>query len=353
MSDLILAAGQLGPPPWPTLDPFLFCVHHVDAYPNGNEAMGPDAPLDGRRIGMDFAGKDGWNMYHGDVIPGFPAHPHRGFETVTVARRGFIDHSDSMGATARFGQGDCQWMTAGRGVVHSEMFPLVRRDADNPAELFQIWLNLPAADKMVEPHFAMLWSEEIPEHTFTDEAGRTTRVTTVAGSLDGVVPPSPPPSSWGARPDADLAIWTLRLEPGATWTLPPAASAETGRVLYLFEGARVRVGPRTFSARTVVQVAGEQPVPIEAGEDGAQILMLQGRPIGEPVAQQGPFVMNTKAEIGQAFQDYQRTRFGGWPWDSQGPVHPRAQGRFAIHADGRREEPAGGTDRGAHRTPSS
>ena len=82
---------------WPTIDPFLFCVHHDDAYPAGNEQLGPDASLDGRDLGMDFAAIDGWNMYHGLVVPGFPAHPHRGFETVTFVRRGLIDHSDSLG----------------------------------------------------------------------------------------------------------------------------------------------------------------------------------------------------------------------------------------------------------------
>ena len=147
---------------WPTIDPFLFCVHHDDAYPAGTEQLGPDASLAGRDLGMDFAGIDGWNMYHGHVVPGFPAHPHRGFETVTFVRRGLIDHSDSLGATARFGRGDVQWLTAGRGIVHSEMFPLVDRDGPNPLELFQIWLNLPAEDKLADPHFTMLWADDIP-----------------------------------------------------------------------------------------------------------------------------------------------------------------------------------------------
>ncbi len=137
-------------------------MHHDDAYPHGNEQLGPAASLAGRRLGEDFEGADGWRMYHGATVPGFPQHPHRGFETVTLARRGFIDHSDSLGATARFGRGDVQWMTAGRGVVHSEMFPLLERDRPNPLELFQIWLNLPGSDKLVDPHFAMLWSHDIP-----------------------------------------------------------------------------------------------------------------------------------------------------------------------------------------------
>src|SRR5947209_6189032 len=87
--------------PWETPDPFLFCVHHDDAYPAGNERLGPAASLDGRYLGQDFEGKDGWRMYHGLVVPGFPQHPHRGFETVTVVRRGLIDHSDSAGAPRR------------------------------------------------------------------------------------------------------------------------------------------------------------------------------------------------------------------------------------------------------------
>src|SRR5690606_19240042 len=90
----------LGAPPWKTRDPFLFCVHHDDRYPAGNEDFGPATSLEGRRIGSDFAGKDGWRMYHGRVVPGFPAHPHRGFETVTVVRRGLLDHADSLGAAA-------------------------------------------------------------------------------------------------------------------------------------------------------------------------------------------------------------------------------------------------------------
>jgi hypothetical protein len=328
----ILAASRLGELHWPTLDPFLFCAHHLDHYPRGNEAMGPDASLSGREMGSDFAGKDGWRMYHGSTIPGFPQHPHRGFETVTLARQGFIDHSDSLGATARFGHGDAQWMTAGRGIVHSEMFPLVRRDEGNPTELFQLWLNLPRSDKMVAPHFTMFWSEKIPRHDFDG-----VEVVTVAGAIGGVAPPAPPPASWASRPEAEVAIWTIRMPPGTRWTLPTASKA-AGRVLYVFEGA-VRVDGQRVGAPTAVQLRPEAVVTLES-EAKSEMLMLQGRPIAEPVAKHGPFVMNTQAEIQQAFVDYRQTRFGGWPWRSDGPAHPRDEGRFAIHADGRKERPA-------------
>ncbi len=127
--------------------------------------MGPAESLAGRNIGQDFNPNEKWRMYHGEKVPGFPAHPHRGFETVTVVTKGVVDHSDSLGAAGRFGFGDVQWMTAGKGVQHCEMFPLLHKDKENPLELFQIWLNLPKASKMVAPHFAMLWSDAIPNLT--------------------------------------------------------------------------------------------------------------------------------------------------------------------------------------------
>lgn len=335
MSDVVLSIQPLEFV-WQTADPFLFCVHHLDHYPKGNGRMAPAASLAGRRIGQDFAGKDGWNMYHGQSVPGFPQHPHRGFETVTLVRTGMVDHADSLGALGRFGGGDAQWMTAGRGIVHSEMFPLLKDDADNPLELFQIWLNLPAAHKMVEPHYTMLWSEDIPDVVATDGAGRSTVITVVAGALDGARPPAPPPKSWASQPDADVAIWTIRMEPGAAWIVPPA-QAGTNRTLYLYEGEGASIAGRAVSPRSGVRVRPEAPVLLEAGPRGAELVLLQGRPIGEPVAHHGPFVMNTRQELQQAFADYQRTQFGGWPFDRDGPVQPVTAGRFARHADGTEE----------------
>jgi len=323
--------------PWEAADPFLFCVHHDDAYPAGNAQMGPAASLAGRQLGQDFEGKDGWRMYHGRVVPGFPQHPHRGFETVTIVRRGMIDHSDSLGATARFGAGDVQWLTAGGGIVHSEMFPLLDTSKPNPLELFQIWLNLPGADKLVAPHFAMLWSEDIPRRTFEDGRGRRTEVTLIAGAFDDLRPPPPPPKSWASRPDAGVAIWTLRMDPRSTWTLPPAADPRTIRTLYAFRGAPMRVGASDVRSRAAIVVRGGGPVSLEAGDDVCEILLLAGRPIGEPVVQYGPFVMNTRAQIQQAMVDYRASHFGGWPWPSDDPVHARGEGRFARHADGRTE----------------
>jgi redox-sensitive bicupin YhaK (pirin superfamily) len=337
VSDPVLHVKPLGHR-WQTEDPFLFCVHHIDHYPRGNELFGPAASLAGRDIGQDFAGLDGWRMYHGDVVPGFPQHPHRGFETVTIVRSGFIDHSDSLGAAARFGAGDVQWLTAGAGVVHSEMFPLLDREGPNTLELFQIWLNLPSKDKLVDPYFTMFWDGDVPRRRFTDSAGGQAEVTIIAGALDGTTPPVPPPHSWASKPESDVAIWSIVLEQGASWTAPPAKSATTLRTLNFFAGASLRVGDRLVSGPSAIQVQADQPVRIEAVDGRAEILLLQGRPIGEPVAQYGPFVMNTRDELQRAFADYQRTQFGGWPWTENAPVHgDRAAGRFAKHADGRVE----------------
>jgi len=329
----VLSVHPLGFP-WQTFDPFLFCVHHEDHYPAGDERMAPQASLAGRDIGMDFSGKDGWSMYHGDVIPGFPRHPHRGFETVTIARRGYIDHSDSLGATARFGHGDCQWMTAGKGVVHSEMFPLVHGDRDNPTELFQIWLNLPSKDKLVEPHFAMLWDHAIPKVELGD--GSKTKMAVVAGRFGEHRAPPPPPSSWASDPSNEVAIWTLKMEPGAKATLPPA-SAGVNRTLYFFIGDHVSIAGTRIAEPRAVRVQPDVELSIDNGPAEAELLMLQGKPIGEPVAHHGPFVMNAPGELKQAFLDYHATGFGGWPWPSDGPAHPRDEGKFAIHADGREE----------------
>ncbi len=332
MDDPVLETVALGHP-WTTVDPFLFCVHHRDAYPAANEHLGPAASLEARDIGMDFSGAEGWSMYHGSIVPGFPQHPHRGFETVTVMRRGFIDHSDSLGATARFGPGDAQWLTAGRGIVHCEMFPLLDRHGPNPQELFQIWLNLPAEDKMVDPYFTMLWSEDIPRLVTVDEQGRAVEVTVVAGALEGLEPLPAPPDSWASKPEAELAIWPIVLQPQAGWSLPPTAHAETVRTLYVFEGW-LDVGGHRLVAPTGAVLRSAEPVAITAGTEGAEALVLQGRPIGEPVAQYGPFVMNDKAGVEAAFTDYRRTGFGGWPWPTDDPVHPRDAGRFARHPDG-------------------
>lgn len=325
---------------WPTIDPFLFVAHHLDNYPSANDRLGPDTELDGRDLGQDFAGRDGWNMYHGLVVPGFPQHPHRGFETVTYVRTGRIDHADSLGATARFGDGDTQWMTAGGGVQHSEMFPLLNTDEPNPLEMFQIWLNLPAEDKAVDPYFTMLWSPNTPKLRVesSQDSKKGVDITVIAGELMGETPSGTPPNSWAAREHAEVAIWHLSFEPGADVTLPATRGAKTQRVLYAFEGSSVTIEGETLEAGNGALLESDRDVVLTAGPTGVECLVLQGAPIAEPVARYGPFVMNTDDEIKQAFADYRATQFGGWPWPTAEPNHGPDKGRFAIHSDGHFED---------------
>mgnify|MGYP001816881628 FL=1 len=322
---------------WQTLDPFLFCAHHKDAYPSGNAQLGPQATLDGRQLGQDFAGIDGWNMYHGRIVPGFPQHPHRGFETITYVRQGLCDHSDSMGAAARFGRGDVQWMTAGAGVVHSEMFPLLDRDLPNDLHMFQIWLNLPASDKLVDPYFTMLWAEDIPRVERTDANGLTTDVTVIAGRFDDAEPLAPPPDSWAAKPGSDVAIWHVTMPAGAHLDLP-ATHGDSARVVYAFDGDGLEIDGTAAPEASGNVVIPDRGLELTATAGPVEALVLQGRPLAEPVAQYGPFVMNSETEIRQAILDYQETGFGGWPWETDDPNHGPARGRFARHADGRLEE---------------
>lgn len=323
---------------WPTTDPFLFCAHHDDHYPAGNDELGPAASLQGRNLGRDFAGIDGWRMYHGERVPGFPHHPHRGFETVTIVRKGLVDHADSLGAAARYGQGDVQWLTAGGGILHSEMMPLLDRDRSNPLELFQVWLNLPRTDKMAPPYFTMFWGDTVPRWVGRDEDGRAIEITMVAGTYEGLTPPAPPPNSWASRPDSDVAIWTIKLAAHARWTLP-AARPGVNRMLYFFRGTSLQAADRTIPSYHGLSLEGARDIALQAGDSEVELLLLQGRPIGEPIARHGPFVMNTQDELKTAYSDYRRTRFGGWPWDRPDPVYPREEGRFARHADGRVERP--------------
>ncbi len=323
--------------PWETQDPFLFCAYHRDEYPAGNEKMGLSSEaLHGRNIGQDFVIKDGWRMYHGSNVPGFPYHPHRGFETITINKEGAVDHSDSLGAAGRFMAGDVQWMTAGKGIQHSEMFPLIHLNKGNALEIFQIWLNLPKASKFVEPHFKMLWKEDMPVVEIEDNNGNRTWVDVIAGSFGDTKALSPTPDSWAADPNNAVGVFTVKMRPDAKWKLP-ATLGEATRTLFFYKGNSINVDSQDISAGHLAYLQSDSEIEIQNGKEDAFLLILEGRPIKEPVAQYGPFVMNTQQEIQEAFQEYQRTEFGGWPWKEREVVHPRDKGRFAKHADGTEE----------------
>lgn len=318
---------------WETLDPFLFCVHHEDFYPEGNGAMGPQsAHLAGRNLGNDFNIKDGWRMYHGKKVPGFPGHPHRGFETLTVVRKGMVDHSDSAGGAGRYGDGDLQWMTAGKGLLHSEMFPLIQEDQENHLELFQIWLNLPAKEKMTEPDYKMFWQEDIPKWKENNAY-----IEVLAGELFGKSSPNPPLPSWANDPANHVGVYNIQLEKNSSFTLPKTA-AGINRSIYFYAGSGLVIEGQKIPDYHAIDVESDNDVEFTTADSSVKILILQGKPIEEPVFQHGPFVMNTRKEIQEAFEEYQKTQFGGWPWPEYENVHDSEKGRFAKYSDGKVEE---------------
>jgi redox-sensitive bicupin YhaK (pirin superfamily) len=321
--------------PWKTQDPFIFCSYHYDDYPGGNSQLGPDASLANHNIGQDFSSKDGWNMYHGTTVPGFPAHPHCGFETVSIVTKGMVDHSDSLGATGRFGNGDVQWLTSGKGVQHAEMFPLLNKDK-NPFEIFQLWLNLPAKSKKVAPHYKMLWQEDIPIIQDKDSEGNRITVQLIAGEYKHKKALSPAPNSWAADADNQVQIWLITLAPNTTFRID-ASDQKVTRSLYFYEGDTIVSDGEDISSGQLLELNHDIAFEMKNTGETAHFLFLQGKPIEESLSQHGPFVANSYQEIQEAIADYQQTEFGGWPWPEAGPVHDKDAGRFAIHSDGTKE----------------
>jgi redox-sensitive bicupin YhaK (pirin superfamily) len=317
---------------WPTQEPFLFCAHHLDHYPPGNRNLGVDSKhFTGRNMGSDFNEKDGFRLYHGAEIPGFPVHPHRGFETITIVRRGFADHADSLGAAGRYGEGDVQWMTAGAGVQHSEMFPLLHQDKENILELFQIWLNLPAKNKMAQPDFKMLWSHNIPKIKKDNF-----EVSIISGEFSGTRYFEAPKNSWASDPQNDVNIFLVKLDKGGSFTYP--AKNGVNRSVYFFEGRGASLAGQKITGKQALFLDSNATLQIDS-TDSCEFLFLEARPIGEPVVQYGPFVMNTKEEIERTFRDYQKTQFGGWQWKRHDMIHGPGTERFAKYPDGRVDKP--------------
>jgi quercetin 2,3-dioxygenase len=322
---------------WQTLDPFLFCVYHKDLYPQGNGELGPDFDLTGRKLGSDFEGKDGFSMYHGKQIPGFPGHPHMGFETITFVKQGFVDHADSMGAKGRYGNGDVQWMTAGRGVQHSEMFPLLETNAPNTLELFQIWLNLAGENKQCTPHINMMWNENVPIVEETDNKGNKSWTKVIHGTYKNTVSLDANPHSWAANPENEVGIWQIKLAPNAQIILPPSLQ-DINRCIYIYQGEGVGVNGQILNNMHACEINSMAEIRLQNGNQFGEVLVLQGKPIKDNVIQYGPFVTRTEGELKRVLSVYHATEFGGWPWPLHEMTHGKEKRRFAQHADGSIEE---------------
>ena len=325
--------------PWPTIDPFLFCVHHNDKYPKSNGDLSPDAPLSDRNLGNDFSNKNGWSMYHGEKIPGFPRHPHRGFETLTIVSKGYIDHADSLGASARYGDGDAQWLTAGDGINHSEMFPLFSQNGHNKLDFFQIWLNLPSYNKRVEPNFEMYWEHEIPKISSNLNGNKNVQVEIITGDYLDFSSPIAPKNSWANNKKNDVAVWIIRLDRNGKFALP-ATKSGANRNLYVLKYSNLEIDGQSIPGGSMITLKSSKSAVLKNFGTKTKILMLQGAPINEPVVKYGPFVMNTQSEIEQAFYDYNRTEFGGWKWGNSDPIHGIEKEKFAKLINGKIIKPS-------------
>jgi quercetin 2,3-dioxygenase len=229
----------------------------------------------------------------GDYIGGFPDHPHRGFETVTYMLQGRMRHKDSAGNEGLLAPGGVQWMTAGRGVIHSEM----PEQQDGAMEGFQLWLNLPARDKMCTPWYRDITSAEVPQW---QGPGVTVRV--IAGSSQGVA---------GAvqREGTEPLYLDVHLDADARFEQPLPAGHNA--LVYVYRGDMVLVGGTAVRRQRMAILTNDPAsdgVAVVAGPAGARLILIAGRPLGEPIAQHGPFVMNTRDELVQAVDDFNAGR---------------------------------------------
>jgi redox-sensitive bicupin YhaK (pirin superfamily) len=246
----------------------------------------------------DYAGPE---HFAPTIAPrGVGVHPHRGFETVTIVYQGELEHRDSTGNSGHIGPGDVQWMTAGAGILHEEFHAHDFTRAGGTLEMVQLWVNLPAKDKMTAPRYQTLLRKDIPSVSLPDEAG-SLRV--IAGAFQGKVGP--------AQTFTRMNVWDVRLRQGANSSLP-MPEGHTLSVVVLRGAVRINGGETAREAEVVLLAREGDGVVLEATTD-ATVLLLSGEPIDEPVTAHGPFVMNTQEEINQAFADLRSGRFGEIP----------------------------------------
>ena len=318
---------------WDTEDPFIFVSHHEDDYPHGNRQMAPPLQeISGRDLGRDYEKRFGFRMYNGKVVPGFPMHAHWGYETVTLAQLGFVDHFDSEKREGRFGNGDIQWVSASSKYMHDEMYPLVDQDGRNPNDITQIMINLPLASKNRGNQVSTVWSGDVPVVT-----GNGAEVKVVCGRFGGHDVRSPNSNSW-----ADGSRWVrilrMELEPGATLSVD-AAPAEANRNVYMVSGDKTDVCGTEMAPYLRATVRPDIDMVMTNGESRAVLWLLEGEPIGEKQASFGPVYLGSTDEVRSAMEDIRRNEYSEWPFDVVDKVHLDDCGRFLRNPDGSEERP--------------
>lgn len=312
---------------WDTADPFLFASHHFDLYPKGNELQAPPyAEVKGKDLGQDYRKQFGYRMYTGKVTPGFQLHSHWGYETITVASKGYVDHFDSLGNQGRYGNGDVQWITAGGRYHHCEMYPLVHQDRDNPQLITQIMLNLPLSEKNTEPTVRTIWNENL-----SVLKGEGWRATVIAGEFEGKKGIKPPKNSWAS--DSGHHVLILRIEMEANATIEISPSGSVNRNIYTTEGP-IFIGEASYLNNTRLKVDPTVPLTVRMGDVPSEIWILEGDPIGEKQVSWGPAVLGSTKEVREANNIIRQKELEDWPWQYVNQKQPLGTERFFRSADG-------------------
>ena len=255
-----------------------------------------------------------------DYVAGFPPHPHRGIETVTYMLAGDFEHKDSTGGEGRMTAGDVQWMKTGSGIIHSEM-PAMK---EGKLHGFQLWINMPAKLKMSKPEYIYIDADKMSVHQDQDK-----QVKVIAGKFEKAEGPQ-------KNHNVDPIYFHILLNEGKMFKCD--VPEEHNSFIYLLKG-EIKIGEKehdqTKDSNLILLERGNE-LHVKANKK-SEFLFIAGKPINEPVAQYGPFVMNHQYEIQETMQEYQSTQFGGWPWPKPDHVHAKESGRFAKYADGKIE----------------
>ena len=219
------------------------------------------------------------------------------------------------------------------------MFPLLNNKTKNKLDFFQIWLNLPSYNKRVEPNFEMYWKDTIPKVSSDLNGVKNSEIELVTGDYFGIQAPIAPKYSWANDQKNDVAVWIIRLNNNGEFIIPSTKSG-ANRSLYILKDSSIEVDNQKISGSSMLELNSAKKTKVKNIGKSTKLLMLQGVPINEPVVKYGPFVMNTRSEIEEAFFDYKKTEFGGWKWGNSDPVHGYKREKFAKLINGETIKPA-------------
>lgn len=325
---------------WDTEDPFFFASHHEDDYPHGNRQQAPPlGEISGRNLGRDYTKRLGFRMYHGKVVPGFPMHAHWGYETITLAEKGYVDHFDNMGIQGRFGFGDVQWVCASSRYSHNEMYPLTDQEGRNPNDITQIMLNLPLESKNLDNSVNTVWGSDVP---VVEGEGWTAKV--ICGTFGGATAVSPSAHSW-SHGENGVRIVRFALEPGATLTIDPSVDG-AGRNLYFVSGDTATVMGEGVRGGSRVKFLENRDAEVVNGGEPSVMWLLEGRPIGQRMSSFGPVCLGTVKEVRAGLDEIRVNEYGEWPWEIVDRTQPLGTDRFIRYPDGTERRPRSCCGRG-------